>query len=271
VLSRASEHTRAVAVETLAAAARHAEKDNDELRRLLAAVRAEGDSRLGSYARKDAHDKKKTVERLLVLERTLREVHEMRAAGDKATALAIEASHMRLAQLLAAERSQREGKERKLREQVQQALLKLRAFARDLEEKQEQGRAQLEAVVRLEIRARFHAVETLQAAATSLSAKAAALETRVRGAVESDVGQLREEVLDTVVNQLLEAEVGMLELEEQMAASFEHRLGDLEEDLEETVASLHGQMRSVEAAARTVAERAAGEAGQVHTPLPPPI
>jgi hypothetical protein len=73
---------------------------------------------------------------------------------------------------------------------VGQALLKLRAFARDLEEKQEQGRAQLEAVVRMEIRARFNAVETLQAAATTISAKAAALETRLRGAVESDVGQV---------------------------------------------------------------------------------
>ena len=66
-----------------------------------------------------------------------------------------------------------------------------------------------------------------------------------------------------MVNQLLEAEVGMLELEEQMAASFEHRLGELEEDLEETVTSLHGKMKGVEAAAQSVAERAAGEAGQV--------
>jgi hypothetical protein len=81
---------------------------------------------------------------------------------------------------------------------------------------------------------------------------------------------LREEVLDTVVNQLLEAEVGMLELEEQMAASFEHRLGELEEDLEETVTSLHGKMKGVEAAAQSVAERAAGEAGQVrHKPHAP--
>ena len=83
-------------------------------------MRGEGEARLSSYARKDAQDKKRTVERLLTLERTLREVHETRAAGDKAAAQAIEASHMRLAQLLTAERTQREGKEKKLREQVQQ-------------------------------------------------------------------------------------------------------------------------------------------------------
>jgi len=53
--------------------------------------------------------------------------------------------------------------------------------------------------VRLEIRARFHAVETLQNAATTISAKAAALETRVRGAVEADVGQVRQCVEERAV------------------------------------------------------------------------
>jgi hypothetical protein len=127
LLSRAAEHTRAVAADTLAqaeartgAAERAAAAEVEELRRLVGAVRGEGEARLGTYARKDAQDKKRTVERLLTLERTLREVHETRAAGDKAAAQAIEASHMRLAQLLTAERTQREGKERKLREQVQQ-------------------------------------------------------------------------------------------------------------------------------------------------------
>ena len=53
--------------------------------------------------------------------------------------------------------------------------------------------------MRLEIRARFHAVETLQNAATTISAKAAALETRVRGAVEADVGQVRQCVEERAV------------------------------------------------------------------------
>jgi hypothetical protein len=56
------------------------------------------------YGRKDAKDKKTQIERLLVIESTLREVHVTRTQADALTMQAVEASNAKLAAMLLDER-----------------------------------------------------------------------------------------------------------------------------------------------------------------------
>lgn len=90
---------------------------------------------------------------------------------------------------------------------MQGALLKLRAFARDLEEKQEQGRVQLEGVVRMEIKARFKAVEKLSQTVQEVGQRAEQADQALRRHVEAENRLVRGEIHDNVVEQVPDAKL----------------------------------------------------------------
>ncbi|KAG1676158.1 hypothetical protein FOA52_004999 [Chlamydomonas sp. UWO 241] len=141
--------------------------------------RAVGEMQVATVARAGAHKERQSLERLLVLEAALRDVaashagaiHDMQAKIDKGV--------NELAMVLEDGRRVHDNRESELREQINSALQKVRAYARDMEESLEQERIRLEEVVKMEIRAR---ISTSEALAESLTKEVGGMRSELAGA-----------------------------------------------------------------------------------------
>ncbi len=99
-----------------------------------------------------ARKEKMAVERLLILEASLRDVAHAGAAQMAEMQAKVNKAVTDLAGVMESARQTTDQREAALREQINAALQKVRAYARDMEESLEQERIKLEEVVKMEIK-----------------------------------------------------------------------------------------------------------------------
>ena len=115
-----------------------------------------------AFSKQDAHDKRGTIERLLMMEKALIEEHEGRAHGETVLRQVLEKQNSDYVNAVHRLRSGVEEREMRLREQITGALQKVRIFIKNLEEKVAGDQKSLEEVVKVEIAARMKSVKTLK-------------------------------------------------------------------------------------------------------------
>ncbi len=115
-----------------------------------------------AFSKQDAHDKRGTIERLLMMEKALIEEHEGRAHGETVLRQDLEKQNSDYVNAVHRLRSGVEEREMRLREQITGALQKVRIFIKNLEEKVAGDQKSLEEVVKVEIAARMKSVKTLK-------------------------------------------------------------------------------------------------------------
>jgi predicted phage gp36 major capsid-like protein len=115
-----------------------------------------------AIVRANARKERAALERLLVLEASLRDIANASAQSQAELQARIDKGVTDLAIMMETARRTTEDREAALREQINGALQKVRAYARDMEEALEQERLKLEEVVKMEIKARITTSEQLK-------------------------------------------------------------------------------------------------------------
>ena len=129
------------------------------------------ESNIDALSKKGLVDRRAQAERMLLIERALREEHNKRILAESALRRAQEKMAEEGKTIVKDERRAREAREKKLREQITAALGKLRTFARDMEESQERAYRGLENIVKMEIAARTSQGDKLGHAITEVGRK----------------------------------------------------------------------------------------------------
>ena len=125
-------------------------------------TRAAGEHHMTAIVRANARKERAALERLLVLEASLRDIANASAQSQAELQARIDKGVTDLAIMMETARRTTEDREAALREQINGALQKVRAYARDMEEALEQERLKLEEVVKMEIKARITTSEQLK-------------------------------------------------------------------------------------------------------------
>uniref|UniRef100_A0A7R9V3G3 Uncharacterized protein n=1 Tax=Chlamydomonas euryale TaxID=1486919 RepID=A0A7R9V3G3_9CHLO len=177
--------------------------DRDEDNRMA------GELQLSTVARANASKERATIERLLVLEAALRDIAAGHSSAIQDMQSRIDKGVTELARVLDDARRNSDERESNLREQINAALSKVRAYARDMEESLEQERIRLEEVVKMEIRARISGSDKIVADVKAeldgvrgeLSSSKLALE-QASATLRADVDAIVEKLEGSVVAQL---------------------------------------------------------------------
>ena len=192
------------------------------------------------FSKKDALDKRTTIERLLMIEKAILEEHDGRIASEHILRNLVEKQNDDYINAVHKLRAGVEEREIRLRNQITEALAKTRTFVRDLEENVDRERHNLEEIVKVEIAARMKACKALkdQMQLASLSGQ-----DRLDGNVTAITQRLQK--MDERFKSFAEATTrGLTNLQEDVAdgstqammheVAFTEELGALSERLDET-------------------------------------
>lgn len=183
-------------------------------------VRVAGEQQMGAFVKAVGKKEKVGLERLLVLESALRDIAGASSASLVELQARLDKGMADVAAVVEGAKRGTEDREAALREQINAALAKIRAYARDMEESLEQERVKLEEVVKMEIRARMQAatelndkledgmaglarrLEGMNEQQSKAAAAQGALEEAAR-VLRRDVEQLQDDVANKVIKEAL--------------------------------------------------------------------
>lgn len=141
-------------------------------------TRVSSEQQLGAFVKAVGKKEKVGLERLMVLESALRDIAGASSASLVELQARLDKGLSDVAVAVDGAKRATEERESALREQINTALAKIRAYARDMEESLEQERVKLEEVVKMEIRARM---QVRGADRCCLSCRGRAIGARWRG------------------------------------------------------------------------------------------
>ena len=191
---------------------------------------AQMEQNVDHISKKSLVDRRSQAERMLLVERALREEHNKRVLAEGALRKAQEKMAQEARAILKDERRTREAREKRLREQITAALGKLRTFARDMEESQERSHRGLEQVVKMEIAARVGQAEKMR----KIIGEAATSGRAEQKATVAALG-VRMEALDSRVSVAVAAQRKLYT-----------RHATFESEVEDAVGAVFGGMRDME-------------------------
>ncbi|KAF5829797.1 hypothetical protein DUNSADRAFT_15479 [Dunaliella salina] len=126
------------------------------------ALQAGSENQLSAFVLANTKKEKVGLERMMIIESSIRDIATATARAMAQLQVKVDKGVADVGLMVESARETTQEREGALREQVNESLAKIRAYARDMEEALERERLSLEEVVKLEIKGRMASVEGLR-------------------------------------------------------------------------------------------------------------